>query len=148
MSDYIESIFKGIDILIDKRMGDLAFDTTVICTIVDDKDGKNGKYRVTDGSMTYIAYSDKDDLKNGEQVRVNIPKNDYGKKKFIIGKYSTDEESSPITYVSPLESVVNISGNLTTSILGQRQYGILANGPEKSKILWNEYLDPYQFRDL
>lgn len=148
MSDYIESIFKGIDILIDKRMEDLSFDTTVICTIVDDTECKNGKYRVTDGSISYIAYSDKDDFKSGEQVRVNIPKNDYSKKKFIIGKYSTDDESAPITYVSPLESVVNISGNLTTSILGKRQYGILANGPEKSKILWNDYIDPYQFRDL
>jgi hypothetical protein len=47
-----------------------------------------------------------------------------------------DEETSPITYVSPLESIVNISGNLMESI-GSNEFGILANGIEKKKIIWN-----------
>ena len=147
MSDYMESLFQSVDILIDKRLEDLAYDTTVICTIIDSTDKKNGRYRVTDGSVSYIAYSDKDSFREGEQVRVNIPKGDFTQKKFIIGKYSADDNGSPITYVSPLDSIVNISGNLT-SILGEREYGILANGSETKKILWNQRLDPDQFRDL
>lgn len=141
MSDYMESLFQSVDILIDKRLEDLAYDTTVICTIIDSTDKKNGRYRVTDGSVSYIAYSDKDSFREGEQVRVNIPKGDFTQKKFIIGKYTADDNGSPITYVSPLDSIVNISGNLT-SILGEREYGILANGPETKKILWNQRLDP------
>ena len=148
MSDYIESIFQSVDILINRKLEDLAYDTTVICTIIDSTDSKNGKYRVTDGSVSYIAYSDKDSFREGEQVRVNISQGDITQKKFIIGKYVADENASPITYVSPLESVVNISGNLMTPILGQREYGILANGIEKKKILWNQRLNPDQFRDL
>ena len=147
MSDYIDSIFDGINIIIDKKLEDLAYDSTEICTITNASDCKNGKYRVTDGSVSYIAYSDQDNYREGEQVRVNVPKGDFTQKKFIIGKYVTDEDTSPITYVSPLDTAVNISGNLT-SILGERQFGILANGPDRKKILWNQYLDPQIFRDL
>lgn len=148
MSDYIDSIFDGVSILINKKLEDVSYDTTIICTIINDSESKNGVYRVTDGSMSYIAYSDKDNYREGEQVRVNIPMGDYTQKKFIVGKYAEDEGASPITYVSPLESVVNITGNLLTPILGEREYGILANGPETKKILWNQKLAANEFRDL
>jgi hypothetical protein len=65
MSDYIESLFQGVDILIDKKLETLAYDTTIICRIVDDADCKNGKYRVSDGSVTYFAYSENTDYKLG-----------------------------------------------------------------------------------
>jgi hypothetical protein len=42
MSDMIESLFQGVTILIDKKLEDLAFDTTIICRIVDDSNCKNG----------------------------------------------------------------------------------------------------------
>jgi RNA polymerase sigma-70 factor (ECF subfamily) len=58
MSDFIESILQGVDILIDRRLEDVAYDSTIICTIMDDSDKKNGKYSVTDGSIVYVAYSD------------------------------------------------------------------------------------------
>ena len=61
----------------DKKLESLAYDTTDICTITDNSESKNGKYRVTDGSVSYIAYSDTDNFKVGDQVRVNIPNNDY-----------------------------------------------------------------------
>jgi hypothetical protein len=66
MSDMIESLFQGVSILIDKKLEDLAYDTTVICTIIDSSDKKNGKYRVTDGSVSYIAYSDNDKFREGD----------------------------------------------------------------------------------
>lgn len=147
MSDFIESLFQGVDILIDKKLENIAYDTTEVCTIVDSSDRKNGKYRVTNGSVSYIAYSDNDKFREGDQVRVTIPNGDFSQKKFILGKYVTDEESSPITYISPLESVVNISGNLLGS-KGSEEYGILANGPEKSKLIWKQSLSAEQFRNL
>jgi hypothetical protein len=61
MYDYVESLFQGVEILIDKRLEEVSYDSTIICTIVDNSEKKNGKYRVSDGSVTYIAYSDKDD---------------------------------------------------------------------------------------
>ena len=93
MSDYLESLFKGVDILIDKKLESLAYDTTDICTITDNSESKNGKYRVTDGSVSYIAYSDTDNFKVGDQVRVNIPNNDYTQQKFIVGKYTSEDST-------------------------------------------------------
>lgn len=147
MSDYIESIFQGVEILIDKKLEDLAYDKTVVCTITDTSDSKNGSYRVTDGKLSYLAYSDKSTYREGEQVRVNVPQGDFSKRKFIIGKYLSDENNSALTYVSPLESIVNVSGNLT-SILGNREFGILANGSETSRILWTQKMDMDQYKDL
>ena len=66
MSDFIESILQGVDILIDRRLEDVSYDSTIICTIVDDSEKKNGKYRVSDGSVTYVAYSDQDSYKKGD----------------------------------------------------------------------------------
>jgi hypothetical protein len=66
MSDFIESLFQGVDILIDKKLENIAYDTTEVCTIVDSSDRKNGKYRVTNGSVSYIAYSDNDKFREGD----------------------------------------------------------------------------------
>jgi hypothetical protein len=43
--------------------------------------------------------------------------------------------------------VVNISGNLLGA-KGSEEYGILANGPEKSKLIWKQSLSAEQFRNL
>jgi hypothetical protein len=63
--DYLESLFQGIDIILEKRLDAVSFDTTIICTIVDDSNRKNGEYKVTDGSVTYKAYSDLDNYVAG-----------------------------------------------------------------------------------
>ena len=145
MSDFIESIFQSVDILIDKKLENLSYDTTIICTITDNTDKKDGKYRVTDGSVSFIAYSELTNYRIGDQVRVNIPQGDMTQQKFIIGKYSTNENMSPIAYVSPTESVINVSGNLTANL---GEFSIAANGDIKNKIIWNQTFSPENFRDL
>ena len=137
MSDFIESILQSVDIIIDKRLEDVAYDSTIICTIIDDSDKKNGKYRVSDGSVTYVAYSDQNNYKKGEQIRMSVPMGDFSQKKFIIGKYVTDSNTEPITYVSPADTVLNISGNFANGITGS----ILANGSVTEKELWGAALD-------
>lgn len=137
MSDFIESILQGVDILIDRRLEDVAYDSTIICTIMDDSDKKNGKYSVTDGSIVYVAYSDQSTYKNGDQVRVSIPMGDFSQKKFIVGKYVTDSNTAPITYMTPVDSVLNISGNFANGIQGS----ILANGETLEKELWSQVFD-------
>lgn len=59
-NEYLESLFQGIDIILDRKLEDVAYDTTVICTITDDSDAKNGSYKVTDGTISYVAYADTD----------------------------------------------------------------------------------------
>lgn len=149
MSDYIESLFQGVDMLIDKRLENLNYDTTIICTITDNSDSKNGKYRVTDGSIAFTAYSDVSTYRSGEQVRVNVPQGDMTKKKFIIGKYLSDDNNSALTYVSPLNSVINITGNLFNlpePIPGY--WRILANGSNTAIKLWEDDLNIKQYGDL
>ena len=136
-NEYLESLFKGVDIIIDKKLEKISYDTTIICTITDSSNSKNGIYKATDGSINYTVYSDSSKYLTGDQVRVNIPMGDYSQKKFIIGKYVGDNDSAPITFVSPADSIVNISGNLTESIRG----GIVANGIDTERVLWNKLLD-------
>ena len=143
--DYLESLFQGIDIILEKRLDAVSFDTTIICTITDASNSKNGEYKVTDGTVTYKAYSDLDSYVAGQQVRVSVPMGDYTQKKFIVGKYVTDNNSAPITYVSPLDSVVNMSGNLVPL---NTTASITANGTERSVIIWNQRMEQSKYADL
>ena len=143
--DYLESLFQGIDIILEKRLDQVSFDTTIICTITDASNSKNGEYKVTDGTVTYKAYSDLDSYVAGQQVRVSVPMGNYTQKKFIVGKYVNDNNSSPITYVSPLESVVNMSGNLVPL---NTTASIKANGTERSVIIWNQKMEQSKYADL
>lgn len=139
MSDFMESIFDSVSIIVDKKLEELAFDTTMICRIVDDSNSKNGKYKVTDGSITFEAYSESSEYKSGESVRVTVPNNDYSQKKFIIGKYVEGEEenNTPITYVSQIDSVVNVSGNLINWDEIEATE-IIMNGPKSSVLVWEK----------
>ena len=137
MGDYVESLFKSVDILINRRLEDIAYDTTLICTVIDASNSKNGQYRVTDGSVTYTAYSDQSNYKVGDQVRLTVPMGDFSQKKFITGKYVSDNDANPITYVSPADKTLNISGNLANGL----QSGIVANGTELEKIIWQQEFD-------
>ena len=140
MSDFMESIFDSIKIIVDKELEELAFDTTIVCRIIDDSNSKNGKYKVTDGSITFDVYSENSEYKSGESVRVTVPNNDYSQKKFIIGKYVEDEteNNTPITYVSQTDSVVNISGNLIDWKHEIKNTGIIMNGPKSSVLVWEK----------
>jgi hypothetical protein len=62
-NDYLNSLFEGMKILIDKKIEEVSFDTTIICTVVDASNSKNGIYRVSNGSTVFIAYSDVDNYK-------------------------------------------------------------------------------------
>lgn len=141
-NDYLESLFTGIDTIIDKRFETLAYDKTIVCTVVDHSKSKNGEYKVSTGDVIYTAYSDTNKYSSGDQVRVSIPMSDYTQKKFIVGKYTTDNDSTPITYMSPLDTVLSISGNLVSNIAT----GIMANGEDTEKIIWNKsFVDDPEF---
>ncbi len=70
---------------------------------------------------------------------------DFSQKKFIVGKYVTDNDSTPITYVSPLNSVVNMSGNLVPL---DQSAGLKANGDLKNVVIWNQSMAESACADL
>jgi hypothetical protein len=36
----------------------VSYDTTIVCTVVDASNSKNGEYQVTDGTIKFKAYSE------------------------------------------------------------------------------------------
>ena len=135
-NQYAESLFDSVNILINKSLENVSYDTTIICTIVDDSNSKNGEYKVTDGSVTYTAYADNNKYLKGDQVRVSVPMGNLQEQKFIVGKYASDNDTNPITYISPDDTILNITGNLISS--SNINGGIVANGSDTLRVLWND----------
>lgn len=147
----VEQLFQSIDIILTQRLQDVNFDKTIICTIVDDSDKKNGCYVVSDGTIKFKAYVSDATYRVDDQVRVSVLNGDFSEKKFITGRYTGDENSTPITYKSPLESIIPITNNLVTETLNNNQgvNGLTANSNIIQKELWRADLTSNQeFRDL
>ena len=104
----IEQFFQSIDIILTQRLSNLAYDTTIIATIIDDKDKARGHYVVSDGTIKFDAYTNDIGYKIDDQVRVAILNGDWSQKKFIEGKYTEGEGDgvSSIPYIPPLGTVM------------------------------------------
>ena len=151
MAFEVEQLFKSIDIILNQRLQDVNFDKTIICTIVDDSDKKNGCYVVSDGTIKFNAYVSDATYKKDDQVRVSVLGGDFSEKKFITGRYTGDENSSPITYKSPLESIIPITGNLVESTKDSQNgiNSLRANSDVIQKDIWRiDLTSNSQFRDL
>ena len=125
----ISQLLGAIDTVVGKRLEQLSYDKTIICTIIDDSKAKNGEYRVTDGSVKFWAKCENASYRNDEQVRVSVPNGDTTQEKFIIGKYVKDSSNTPITYMTPLSSVLKMSGDVCDTG-NSNVYGLQANGPD------------------
>lgn len=115
MADYSEIILKGVEILVDAKLRDLNFDTTLTCTVIDDSSADLGTYVVSDGSVKFTAYSTDTTYKNNDQVYVSIPNNDYTEQKIITGKKTSSNTNIPYNYKSPFASFIKATSNLTST---------------------------------
>jgi hypothetical protein len=67
-------------------------------------------------------------------------------KKYIIGKHQSDEKADPITYVSPTDTIIDVSGNI---IPAEKSFGsIMANGPVSTVVLWSADLSADEYSIL
>ena len=125
----VEELCGAISTIVSSALQDLSYDQTIICTIVDNSKSSNGEYRVTDGSTEFVAKSENTSYQKDDQVRVSILKGDMAQEKFIIGKYVNSDSNVPITYMSPLDSVMKMTDNLFTGKKDDdKPYGLCANG--------------------
>lgn len=137
-----EKLFKAIDIIAQKRMNDLSYDQTVICTITDISNAEKGKYIVTDGTSTFEVRSDNPKYGLNSQVYVVIPNGDINNDKYISGQYISDENGDYVTYISPMDSFLDLTGDITNETLmdtmgTNAEKGLLANDPkELTKFVW------------
>lgn len=125
----VEGLCGAISTIVSSALQDLSYDQTIICTIVDNSKSSNGEYKVTDGSTEFVAKSENTSYQKDDQVRVSILKGDMTQEKFIIGKYVNSDSNVPITYMSPLDSVMKMTDNLFTGKKDDdKPYGLYANG--------------------
>ena len=78
-------LFKAMDILMSKQLGNLEYDKTLICTIQNADEAKKGIYQVTDGITQFTAFSENTNYKAGNKVYVTVPKGDMANQKIISG---------------------------------------------------------------
>jgi hypothetical protein len=82
-----------------------------------------GYYRISDnGSTYYDAYSENTSYSNGMKVYVSFPADQ--KEKCILGRYTSDKDLDPITYVKPFETVMPV----TKTVAFSGPVGLIANG--------------------
>lgn len=153
VKDYAESILQAVEIVVGKCLNDVAFDKTEICTIISDTDKKNGRYTVTNGSAKYDAFVNTSngaenvpEYKVNDSVRVSVPNGDYSQKKYIEGLNVVDNDACPITYVSPLDTVLDMTDNI---ISGEKIRGLRANDTNQSEwCIWSADCSQPDYRKL
>lgn len=109
--DIAENMLQAMDILFKERIKSINFDTTINCTIVDAKSADTGKYTVSNGSTTFVAYSTETGYKKNDAVLVTVPNGDYNQQKIIIGRQVTTS-NTPFVFQSPFETLVDVTSNL------------------------------------
>lgn len=122
--DLPETLFEALSLIVDKKIEAVKFDETVNAVVTDAAQASQGKYTVSIGNTKFPAYSDDTTYKVNEAVMVTIPQGDYDNQKIIIGRQINTDADSPIPYVSPFLSMIDITNNL---IYGEIKDGIWAN---------------------
>ena len=141
MSFNIEEFFNSIDVIVEQRLADLSYDTTVIATITDDSDKEHGHYIVTDGTIRFDAYVNDMNYKTGDQVRVTIMNGDWSQKKFIVGLYTDNGTGKAVTYIPPLGNVFATDYSKSTAELNSnKNFTLYANGSETYKQIWGKQI--------
>ena len=102
--DFSEDLFQAMEQIINAKLAEVKFDKTILCTITDNSNASTGQYQVTDGSVTFEAYSENTEYSKDSQVYVLIPQGDWNNRKQITSLYSINSKSIP--YISELEKIL------------------------------------------
>ena len=147
-NEAIESMLKAMEIISSAQLDNISYDKTIICTIVDNSRAtQESYYTVSDGSVRFKAYvtsteGNKYDI--DDQVYVKIPNGDYSKQKIIEGYYIAENDVVPATYVSPLDTFLDMA-ELTVDSNGDKINiieSLTANGDISQIPIWNWQIDP------
>lgn len=98
----IYDLFESVGILIDSKLQELKLDRTIICTIID---YKNGLYTVAYNNETFTANSFNTSLQIGDVVYVGVPEGEYSNA-YIISKYGNSKSAEERTQVEPFANFV------------------------------------------
>jgi len=140
-----ENINQAIDIIVSKKLEGLAFDKTEIC-LIEKADKNTEEYTVNNGSISYTARAKKGEYKEGQQVYVQIPNNDYDNVKTITGIYADPSLNMDNYYINIFDSFIDATGNIfdneniiDSNVKKEIAPSLVANwGDRKKYILGNE----------
>lgn len=127
-----------MNVIAEKKISNLQFDKTILCTITDIVDENEGIYEVSFSSSQsktthFTAYAQEGvTYAIDDNVYVNVPQNDFSNQKTIIRKYISDQ-SSPINYIVPLERMIKIK-----TIEQAKDFELKANGSVKEKLIFEQ----------
>ena len=82
--NYGEIFCQATEILAQHLIEKVSFDRTILCTIIDDSEKENGKYRVSNNEAVFDAYSSDTNYKKDDNVYVSIPGGDWNEQKIIV----------------------------------------------------------------
>lgn len=158
--DYAEDFLESMKIVAEYCYKDQKFDETIIATIINDNDSKNGRYIVTDGTIKFDAYSDSQTYKVNDVVRVTILKGDYSAKKYIVGKSVVEDTGTALSYQSPSDNVLIIADGLFQHPQNKTEWQLRANSKiaadypgsmddtKEAYCLWKVSLQDEEFKSL
>lgn len=128
VNDMLEALNEAMEIHAQNAIKNLPFNKTELAEVVDITRRDEGWYIVWNGSTRYMAFSENTSYKMGAKVYVNIPNNDFGSQKTIIGQQIGEKEQS-IFFRSPLEGYQPKTDNLLAMDGSgvQNEYGLVAN---------------------
>lgn len=110
-NNYGELFCQAIDIIAQERINSVSYDKTILCVIEDASQASKGRYVVKYNSTRFEAFSTDTSYKDGNNVYVQIPQGDWNEQKIIVSK-KTDKTNTPITYLYPFDTFVDITENL------------------------------------
>lgn len=136
-----ENLFNAMDEIINARLQSLNYDTTIKAVIVNADQADKGIYTVSEigaeQTNKFQAHSENTSYQRNDCVYVTIPRGDAAaENKIIIGKYVEDGDAY-YNYVNPMDSFLDITGNLIQS-LDASDWRLIANYEPVSRIdIWN-----------
>lgn len=132
--NYGEVLCQAVDEIVRKRLEGISYDSTILCTIVDNSRKDEGVYTVSNnGTTRFDAYSSDTSYRVKDNVYVQIPGGDWNQQKIILAK-KKDKAEEPFIYDSPLDSLVDITGNLID--IDTKETDLLANGEVLQAKIW------------
>lgn len=123
MIDIAEQICQAVDQIVNERIKSINYDTTIIATIIENKDAKNNKYVCSNGTSSFVAYSKETTYRLNDSVLVTIPNNDYNQQKTIISKYVPKDQTT-FAFTQPFDTIVDVTTNVFTGTIAD---SLLAN---------------------
>lgn len=129
VNDLQEKLLKSMSIVNNRLLSSISYDKTITATITDDSYRDQGKYTVSDGTKTFVAYSAVTNYTKNTTVFITIPNGDWENQKMIIGK-KTAENDTPFVFTQPFDTIFDETDNVVDSISSE-VYSLLANGENK-----------------